>query len=186
MTKKYLPLMSIALSAVVLIGCAEKRQPPPQQALVAHDASFEQVWDACVASLKEDDWQIDRGDRRFGLIVTKPEIGKQFFEFWRKDAASSEDLLNSSLHTIRRIVTIHIVKHGPMQFQIDVEARAQRVSIASNQLDSTVEASELTARQGVSRAPRRSYYPNLTWVDIGREPALEQVIMSNIASRLES
>ena len=189
MTKKYLPLMLIALAGLVLIGCAEERGPH-SEAVTRCNASFEKVWNACLASLEEHSFQIDRHDRRFGLIVSKPVAGKQFFEFWRKDTASGYDLLNSSLHTIRRVVTIRIAKQGPMQFQVDIEAQAQRISTSSSQLNSTAEAFEMMGSQGVHVSPSRSDYlsprAEPVWVDIGREGDLEQAIMKDIARRLES
>jgi len=189
MTKKYLSLISIALSALVLIGCADKRQPQ-WDSVAAANVSFDDVWEACLASLKDRGLGIDRGDRRFGLIVTKPVIGKQFFEFWRKDTADFDDLVNSSFHTIRRTVTITITKPSSMQFQVDVQAQAQRASIPGDQLDSTAEAFELLARQGVPASSSSRDYkhprPKPLWVDIGREPALEQAIMRDISRRLKS
>lgn len=189
MTKKYLSLIMMALVILFLIGCAAKHQPQ-LDAVRANATSFDQVWEACLDSLGDHSFQVDRRDRRFGLIVSQPEIGKQFFEFWRKDAVSSNDVLNSSLHTIRRTVTIRITKQSPTQFQVDVEAQAQRISSPGSQLNSTAEAIELTGRAGVPSSPRRSDYLSPrgepTWVDIGREGALEQAIMRDIASRLES
>ena len=193
MTRTPLPLIAIALSALALTGCTDKRQPQGDAVAAdnaSFDASFDELWDACLASLEDRSFRVDRRDRRFGLIVTEPTIGKQFFEFWRNDTAASDDLLNSSLHTLRRVVTIRIAKQGPMQFQVNVEARAQRASIAADQLDNTAEAFELLSRQGVPTSPRRSDYlrprPEPIWVDIGREPALEQAIIRDIARRLES
>jgi len=189
MIKKYLPLTLIALSAVSLIGCS-KTLEPQRDAVSVDNSSFEQVWNACLASLEDHSFEVDRRDRRFGLIVSEPVVGKQFFEFWRKDTANSNHLLNSSLHTIRRVVTIRIAKQGPTEFQVDVEAQAQRISVPGTQLNSTAEAFELMRSQGVPASPRRSDYlrprGDRTWIDIGREQALEQAIMRDIAGRLES
>ncbi len=189
MIKKYLPLTLIALFAVSLIGCS-KTLEPQRDAVSVDNSSFEKIWDACLASLEDHSFEVDRRDRRFGLIVSEPVVGKQFFEFWRKDTADSGDLLNSSLHTIRRVVTIRIAKQGPTEFQVDVEAQAQRISVPGTQLNSTAEAFELMGRQGVPASPRRSDYLRrrsaTIWVDIGREQALEQAIMRDIAGRLES
>ena len=175
------------LLAAVLAGCA--KQPQRRwQAIAVEQASFEQVWQASIASLKDRGLVLDREDRRFGLIVSEPVIGQQAFEFWRKDAVSSDDLLLSSLHTIQRIVTVRVSSEGPMQFEVRVEAQAQRASIPADQLDNTAEAFELLRRHGVPAAPsRRDYTRPQTepvWVDLGREPALEQYILEDIARRL--
>ncbi len=188
-TKIALLLIPVLLPVLALTGCADKPQPQ-WDSVATTNVSFDDLWDACLASLKKRDFQIDRRDRRFGLIVTKPVIGKQIFEFWRKDTADFDDLLNSSLHTIRRTVTITITKPSSMQFQVDVPAQAQRASIPGDQLDNTAEAFELLGRQGVPASPSKRDYARPQaeplWVDIGREPALEQAIMTDITRRLKS
>ena len=191
MIKTNLTLIAIALAALALFGCAPKQQDQ-WDAVAAQSTSFDEIWDACLASLEDRGFEVDLQDRRFGRIVTKPVVGKQFFEFWRNDTANSDDLLNSSLHTIRRTVSVTIAKPSPgaREFQVNVQARAERASIPGDQLDSTAEAFELLNSQGVPVSPRRSDYVSPrarpSWVDIGTEPALEQAIMGDIAKRLKS
>ena len=184
-----LALLLICLCAVLPAGCTEQRQPR-WEAIAIEKASFDQVWEVCLTSLKDRGLKVDRQDRRFGLIVSEPTIGEQFFEFWRKDAVSSDDLLLSSLHTIRRIVSIQVTTQGPRKFDIRVQAQAQRASIPGDQLDNTVEAFELVRQHGVPATPSRSDYlrpqAEPIWVDIGREPALEQYILEDITHRLKS
>ena len=175
------------LLTAMLVGCAEQRKPR-WQAIAVEQASFDHVWTVCLASLQDRGLSVDRQDRRFGLIVSEPVVGKQFFEFWRNDAVSSDDTLTSSLHTVRRIVSIHVVSQGPMQFEVRVEAQAQRVSIPADQLDNTAEAFEMIRAHGVPAAPSRGDYTRPQaepiWVDIGREHALEQYILEDITRRL--
>ena len=175
------------LLTVMLVGCTEQRRPR-WQAIAVEQASFDDVWTVCLASLQDRGLSVDRQDRRFGLIVSEPVVGKQFFEFWRNDAVSSDDTLTSSLHTVRRIVSIHVVSQGPMHFEVRVEAQAQRVSIPADQLDNTAEAFEMLRTHGVPAAPSRSDYTRPQaepiWVDIGREHALEQYILEDITRRL--
>ena len=177
------------LYAVLLPGCT--KQPQPRwEAIAVEQTSFDDVWEVCLASLKDRGLGVDRQDRRFGLIVSEPTVGQQAFEFWRKDAASSEDLLLSSLHTVRRIVAIRVASQTPTKFEVRVEARAQRASISSDQLDNTAEAFELLRQQGVPASPRRRDYvrpqAEPIWVDLGREPALDQAILEDITRRLKS
>jgi hypothetical protein len=46
-------------------------------------------------------------DRTRGVIRTRPETSKQWFEFWRGDAPGGYQVWESSLHTIRRTVTVN-------------------------------------------------------------------------------
>ena len=186
--------MNRAITIVVcltslLSGCA--RQPQTKwEAIAIEQASFDQVWVACLDSLEDRGLEVDRQDRRFGLIVSEPTVGQQAFEFWRKDAVSSDDVMLSSLHTIRRVVAIQVTTQGPMEFEVRVEAQAQRASIASDQLDNAAEAFELVRKHGVPAAPSRRDYmrpqAEQVWVDVGREHALEQYILEDISRRLKS
>jgi len=181
-------IISVSFCAL-LLGCTKPTQPR-WEGIAVEKASFDQVWEVCLTSLKDRGLKVDRQDRRFGLIVSEPTIGEQFFEFWRKDAVSSDDVLLSSLHTIRRIVSIQVTTQGPRKFEVRVQAQAQRASIPGDQLDNTVEAFELLNRQGIPASPSRRDYvrpqAEPIWVDIGREPALEQYILEDITHRLKS
>jgi len=175
------------LLTAMLVGCTEQRKPR-WEAIVVEHASFDDVWTTCLASLQDRGLSVDRQDRRFGLIVSEPVVGKQFFEFWRNDAVTSDDTLTSSLHTVRRIVSIHVVSQGPMHFEVRVEAQAQRANIPGDQLDNTAEAFEMIRAHGVPASPSRGDYARpqaeMLWVDIGREHALEQYILEDITRRL--
>lgn len=190
--KNKLPIAIWALLSLLWLGGCAGPQPPQwrNEAIAVDQASFDQVWDACVDSLKDKGMVIDRQDRRFGIITTKPMVGKQFFEFWRNDAANSDDPMLSSMHTIRRTVNVRVTSQGPTRYQVAVEAQAQRASLPGGEVDSVVEAFELLDRQGVSPYPRRRDYtkpkPKPEWVDLGREPALEQNILADISERLKS
>ena len=188
MTNRTITVAITILLAATLIGCAEQRRTNQEFVAVVQQFSFDDVWTACLASLEDRGLTVDRQDRRFGVIVSEPVVGKQFFEFWRNDAVSSDDTMTSSLHTVRRIVSISVVSQGPGQFEVSVEAQAQRASIPADQLDNTAEAFEMLRSQGVPASPsRRDYVRPQTepvWVDIGREHALERYILEDIARRL--
>ena len=189
--KSRLPIAIWGLLSLLWLGGCGGQQPLQwrNEAIAVDHASFDQVWDACVESLQDKGMEIDRQDRRFGIITTKPMVGKQFFEFWRNDAANSDDLMLSSLHTIRRTVKVQVNSRGATRYEVAVEAQAQRASLPGAAVDSVVEAFELLGRQGVSPYPRRRDYirpkPKPEWVDLGREPALEQNILDDISGRLK-
>ena len=188
--RRVVGLLALAMVAGMLeCGCGSKEQGR-WEGVEIERASFDEVWQACLGSVKQRGLQVDREDRRFGLIVTKPVVGKQFFEFWRKDAVTSNDVMLSSLHTVRRVVKIQIVPQGTMRFGVNVEAHVERASIPGDQLDNTAEAFELLNRQGVPASPSRRDYTRPqrepVWVDIGREPAMERVLMEDIVRRLKS
>lgn len=64
-----------------------------------------------MSALRRNHFTIAYADRTAGRIVTQPETSKQWFEFWRSDAPGGYQVLESSLHTIRRVVTIDLIPH---------------------------------------------------------------------------
>ena len=65
---------------------------------------FQKLWDSCEAVAYGYLLKIERRDYRHGLMTTKPEISKQWFEFWRKDGPTGRDVEEASLGGIRRTV----------------------------------------------------------------------------------
>src|SRR5436190_5843193 len=47
---------------------------------------------------------IDRRDYRSGLLKSQPLVSKQWFEPWRRDLVTLNDLREASIHPIRRVV----------------------------------------------------------------------------------
>lgn len=93
--------------------------------------NFELLWQASLKVLEDYYMTADplRGgmqDRRAMIIRSAPEVGQQWFEFWRRDAATSYDLTESSLQTIFRQVTIKFTETAPGQYAAAVEASTVR------------------------------------------------------------
>lgn len=100
MSRRWLPIPALCLLLAPLSAC----QSPPRTAPLAYDAFI----DTTLTTLRLEHFDPRRADRATGLIVTERETGAQWFEFWRNDSQGSYQLLESSLHTIGRVVTIDI------------------------------------------------------------------------------
>lgn len=99
----------ICVLLAALTGCgAYTYRVGPKKPLTGAAANFEAVWGAALHVLRSYNFEIDRQERRAGLITTKPLLGQHFFEFWRKDAVTPNDLAESTLHTIYRTVEVQI------------------------------------------------------------------------------
>src|SRR5438034_1482151 len=81
---------------------------PATSAVEAKD--FDQLWNACEDSARHFGFILDRLDRRAGLITTQPLVSKQFFEFWRPDVVTGDDLADSSIATYRRTLRFQLEK----------------------------------------------------------------------------
>lgn len=119
----------VAALAAGLVGCVYHTEPVvPQPKLTGAGRNFQAVWRATLEVLRRYDFEIDRQDRRAGVITTRPLLGKHFFEFWRRDAADPRDVAESTLQTIYRTVTVTIrpTSAGAATFRPDVEVRLRR------------------------------------------------------------
>src|SRR5688572_28844404 len=65
------------------------RQPATVHAL---STDFALLWDAAEEIALDYNFTIDRRDQRYGLLTTHPAVSKQFFEVWRQDAGSADDV----------------------------------------------------------------------------------------------
>ena len=105
----------LVVLAAMLAGCAPSYTEPvvaPRQ-LAGEEQAFEDVWQATLTTLRTYDFELDRQDRRAGTITTAPLLGKHITEFWRKDAATRTDALESTVQMIYRIVRVEIRPTAP-------------------------------------------------------------------------
>ncbi len=65
---------------------------------------FNVLWDTCEQVARRWFFKIDRRDYRARILSTEPVISKQFFELWRKDAGTADDVKEASLGTVRRTI----------------------------------------------------------------------------------
>ena len=95
-------------------GCVYYTQPVvPQPKPTVASRNFQAHWLATIDVLGKYRFELDRQDRRAGVITTRPLLGKHFFEFWRHDVMGARDLAESSLQTIYRTVTVSIRPTAP-------------------------------------------------------------------------
>ena len=108
MGERLLKLILPVLAAAA--GCATHTRPAPGvSTAVEADPGFEALWRAAEDVLQEYRFRIDRKDRRAGVITTHPLLGRHGLEFWRKDATTWREVLEGTLQTIYRSVTVQIL-----------------------------------------------------------------------------
>ncbi|MFP4139913.1 MAG: hypothetical protein ACOCWV_03350 [Planctomycetota bacterium] len=147
--------MIVLAAACVTGGCASHTEPvvdvgPRTDA----ERNFQAVWDASLTTLREWGWEIAYADRRAGRIVTQPMTGKQFWEFWREDAATRHGALESSLQTIFRQahVTVRRREDAEDQYAVTAYVTETRSNRPQPQLEASSEAILMFRGGGVSPA----------------------------------
>ena len=136
-------MIVLVVLAATLVGCAPSYTEPvvaPRQ-LTGEEQAFEDVWQATLTTLRKYSFELDRQDRRAGAITTAPLLGKHITEFWRKDAATRTDAMESTLQTIYRIVRVEIRPTAPKagtfapQVQVSVYRSNRKLKRAGSATD---------------------------------------------------
>jgi len=146
-------IASIVAAAACLAGCANYTDPVgTAPATTPGERGFENLWQASVHVLGRYDFRLARQDRRAGVIVTEPMTGEYAGEFWRKDAATRQDLAEGTIQTVYRQATVRLepVSEGAEQFRLAVEVQTFRSNRSHPQVTSTSEAMSLFRFPGSS------------------------------------
>jgi len=187
-------LIGLLAGALLTGGCqiAPQRVPAIQS---TSDPNFEAMWNAAVRALGQYRFNIDRADRREGVITTFPMVGRHWFEFWRRDASTARDIAETSLHQIYRQATVTIRRPGGAapattapavgDYHAVVEVFCYRSDRPKFHVTNTSEAYEMFTNPNPERGSERAELGSevRAWmVDLGRDRTLEQAIERKINS----
>lgn len=171
----------IAAAATLLAGpgCQQPYQPDSPTFATSPGADFDTLWDAALRVLRQRGFEPDRQDRAEGVIVTTPTTTRQWFEFWRQDAVDAYSVLEASLHTIQRRVTVRIPR-DPIGVDVQVEVMRlmtpeRQVTTASGGLNLFASAVPTTEGERVVRSADA-----MGWEPLGRDATMEQVLLDQI------
>lgn len=175
--------LALGMTWILLTLTACHRPTPPEEptaAAVSQD-DLETLWDASLRVLSRHGFQPDRQDRAAGIITTDPVTCMQWHEPWRQDVADNYSLAMSSLHTVRRQVTVRFSNADPwtVEVQVDVyllSAPDYQVTTASAGIrsfsgDLPTISGDVVLGQDVRR-----------WVSLGRDAAMEARLLDRITS----
>jgi hypothetical protein len=149
---------------------------------------FDRLWHAAEATARHFGFRPDRLDFRDGVLTTEPLVSKQWFEFWRNDVATLDDLADSSIATHRRTLRFDIDKSEDGAYTatprvvIERYAQAERPITASVHLRNAFRNPKQRDRAfGTAETDRGVFLPRQYWYATGRDEALEK----NVARTLE-
>ncbi|MBN1436841.1 MAG: hypothetical protein JW936_07185 [Sedimentisphaerales bacterium] len=182
-------VLGAVLLAMAVCGCSE-----PQSSAIAVEPAIIQgqelvVWQACQDELHSRGFVLDRAERRSGEIATMGRVSSQWFEFWGRDTATSADIAESSLRTIRRQVNILVEPLGEDEYQVGCVVTVERFAPLEPEVGGTMYAGDVLARS----ANRTDDNPNAEtgldtrqWETLGQDAALAEEILKSIESRVYS
>lgn len=152
--------------------------------------NFDQLWRATQQTALHYGFIIDRLDPRAGLMTTQPLISKQFFEFWRPDVVTLDDLERSSLATHRRTLRFQVIKTDGGGYRAEPSVLIERCVRAETPITASVYVRRAFQTDrgrppvGTPESDRGINLPRSYWYPTGRDTALERDIVANLAKRV--
>jgi hypothetical protein len=158
----------------------------------ARFGDFSQLFQASEDSARDFLFRIDRVDYRAGLLTTRPMVSAQWFEFWRRDTQTWDDLAESSLATIRRTIRFEFVRLDDGSFEVTPKVLVERETVAESRVTSPtnyrrVFHNEIDPRRrarGTRESDVGTRLPGRYWTPIGRDPALEEALARSIEKKV--
>lgn len=186
-----------------LAGCQAPAHPLEPTAIELRIPDYERFVDATLTRLREYDFPPERVDREHGVIVTGRTTSKQWYEFWRIDGQTSYDLLESSLHTIGRIVTVTLEPldaereaaataagqppEAARLYRLNVQVDKARYSATERQVTTTSGALSIyNERLPTTEGLRGAHSAGDHWVPLGRDGDLEAFLLAKLAALPEA
>lgn len=179
----------LALVTAGLSGCLGPKRDDyvSSRAVALADDSerADRVWEAIQESLRRHRFQIDRVDRRAGVITTMPVTSQHFFEFWRHDVQTRRDAWEATLNPIRRWVEVTVQQTEDRQWtSLAVVVHKERLSSPDRQFNTSGAVYQyfgdtLPSTTGLERVTAE----HTQWLDQGRDPAMEEYLLRDIAKR---
>ncbi|MBL8813470.1 MAG: hypothetical protein JNM43_25110 [Planctomycetaceae bacterium] len=166
------------------VGCLSS---PPKAAsggastIQVSDSQRDSLWERAVVVLNRNHFQIARESKLEGVIETSYRAGSSVLEPWHPDSVGLENRLESTLQSIRRKVTVNMQSNGTgtMLVNVRVDKEIEDLpGIAANYEGGATfneaqplnrDLSQVVGQSGPSR-----------WLSLGRDPLLENKILSEI------
>ena len=115
-------LLSAALAST---GCAGRMVSANNPFAITAE-EYDRVFEAAIDTLRLNQFVVDRQDRRFGVITTRPLVAGSALEPWRTDNTTAYQLADATLNYQRRIVHVYLEPADPEAL---VAAQAARVGV---------------------------------------------------------
>lgn len=140
------------MCGLLLAGCSLNYTKPiaPPQSLTPEQRNFEALWLASLDVLRKYNFQVDRQDRRAGIIATKPLLAQEWFEVWRRDGVGAFNYWEGSFQTIYHTAEVRIrpTAPGSASFTAAVQVQTSRTDRVTPAVTNTSDAYSLFVLPG--------------------------------------
>jgi len=153
-----------------------------------NDADFERLWRAAEKVSRHYLFEIDRRDRRAGVLTTKPTISAQPFEPWRRELQSGQAAAESALATHRRTIRYDIKKSAD-RFVIEPRVLVERQALAERRVSGVLGKGYFRSSRGEETFGTRESDAGQTlspayWYPVGRDSELEKQLLIDLRNAL--
>ncbi len=172
-----------------MIGCAGQTyyaDPTRRQAVTFSNTDMTRAMDAAEKILGQMHFTISQMDRSTGTLVTNPLPGAQFFEFWRKDAVNARSMAESSLHTLRRSVTLEFSEEATDVLAL-CHVLTERLNVPNRDVAGHSRAYGMLTESSPSMPTLRlsqSQKDQMAWIPLGYDRDLAQSILFHIETEI--
>jgi len=182
--KRFIAMVVLGMASG-LVGC-QKQITQIDSPLPVASQDYQIAFDATVEALRELNFIVDRQDRRFGVITTRPRIAGSIFEPWQADNNSLEQVGENTMNHRRRIVRVEMAQvETTGDYTLDVEVLVEQQQRSSQQLHTAATRQiSFRGRSGGTRLGELSRDVEVFWRQVGRDELMENRILGLIQSRL--
>ncbi len=191
------------LAATQIIGCSRAVSAPNPIAIAP--AEYHRMFDASVDVLRNHKFIVDRKDRRFGIVTSRPQVASSILEPWQTDNSTPIDYAENTINYQRRTVRVELrpvtaqpaapqpnsaapapstppVADSPAEFELAVTVTVDRLYHPPIQLYTS-------ALQTFNFRHQRTRYRDVTseygvdssyWQPVGRDEELEKRLLAEI------
>ncbi|GMU36321.1 MAG: hypothetical protein KJ057_03175 [Phycisphaerae bacterium] len=148
--------------------------------------SYDALWSSLREALRDEGFRLAVVDRFNGRVTTEPVVSQHFFEFWRRDVATSEDWWQATLNPIRRRVEVLLPPppDGTHETELQVTVHKERLSSPERQFNESGAFFQFFGYALPPVAGGGELKPETDrWIPIGEDATMAQVYLAAILRR---
>ena len=160
-----------------------------QPAVSVSGQNFDKLWSSAEGVSESLLFAIDRRDRRQGLMTTQPTVSAQWFEPWRRELQTGDDVLNSSAAAFRRTIYWQFAQQGG-GYAVTPRVIVERQSLSERRITGVLNRGYFQRTTGdhyygTKETDEGVVLPQSYWYPVGRDFALEKKLAELMRDRLQ-
>ena len=171
----------------VLVGC--QKPQTVEHPFPVDRREYDRLYESSIDTLRDQGFELDRQDYRFGTITTKPRIAPTWFEPWDSGNSTPGQTSNATFDHQRRIVVVRLlpdpdqVDDDPNAYLLDVQVQMQRRNHVTRRLNGNATGNVFADVDRVPVELARRGIAEDYWEPIGEDSLLATRLVREIVTR---